>query len=138
MKLDQIHKRPFLLKTSLFILSSLLFVFDLGIIYSAYFYSEAKKGLEAYLAETFIRFPFWLIFSVLIFIALVFSLSVILMWFRNKVGLFLFSSLSFAFALLLLFAEQVDWFNLITLLALSVALLVHIPYFTEKHLRTKK
>ncbi|HAG15934.1 MAG TPA: hypothetical protein DCG69_05335 [Bacteroidales bacterium] len=138
MKLEQIHKRPFLLKTSLFVLSVMLVLFDAGIVYTWFFFDEAKKGLETYLSAAFLRFPFWLIFSLLIFIALIFSLSVLLMWFRNKFGLFLFSSLTFAFALLLLFAEQVDWFNLIVLLVMSITLLMYTPYFTENHQINKK
>jgi len=55
------------------------------------------------------------------------------MWLRKKVGLFLYLSFSLALALLLLFAEEIDWFNIAVLTILTVALLLSFPYFLSPY-----
>lgn len=127
--------RPFLLSITLIVLSILAFVFNSVLIYSGFFYAEAERGLEVYLADTFAKFPFAVIFTLLIVFAILLLISVILMWMRKTLGLFLYFSWSFAMILLLLFAEQIDVFNILVLVALVVALSLNLSYFSVKPMR---
>lgn len=135
MKGKQGFERPFLLSTTLIVLSVLSFVFNGVLIYSGFFYAEAERGLEVYLADTFAKFPFAVIFTLLIVFAILLLISVILMWMRKTLGLFLYFSWSFALILLLLFAEQVDVFNILVLVVLVVALGLNFSYFSVKPMR---
>lgn len=135
MKGKQDLGRPFLLSITLIVLSVLAFVFNSVLIYSGFFYAEAERGLEIYLADTFAKFPFALIFTLLIVFAILLLISVILMWMRKTLGLFLYFSWSFAMILLLLFAEQIDVFNILVLVALVVALSLNFSYFSVKPMR---
>lgn len=132
MKGKQGFGRPFLLSITLIVLSVLAFVFNSVLIYSGFFYAEADRGLEVYLADTFAKFPFALIFTLLIVFAILLLISVILMWMRKTLGLFLYFSWSFVMILLLLFAEQLDVFNILVLVVLVVALSLNFSYFSIK------
>ena len=125
-------ERPFLLSATLIVLSVLAFVFNGVLIYTGIFYSEAERGLEIYLADTFAKFPFVVIYVLLIVFGLLLLSSVILMWMRKTLGLFLYFSWSFALILLLLFAEQYDWFNMLILIVLVVVLSLNFSYFSVK------
>ncbi len=130
--------RPFLLSTTLIVLSILAFVYSGILIYTGIFYAEAERGLEIYLADTFATFPFVVIYVLLIFFALLLLISVVLMWMRKTLGLFLYFSWSFALILLLLFAEQFDWFNMLILVVLVVALSLNFSYFSAKPIHKKE
>lgn len=125
-------QRPFLLSVLLILYSFMAILMLVLLIYTAIFYAEAERGLETYLLETFVKFPFGLIYSLLVLFSTVFSLAILLMWFRKKMGLLLYFSWTFAMILLLLFAEQIDWFNIIVLIVLSLALILNFKYFTSK------
>lgn len=130
--------RPFLLSATLIVLSILAFVFNGVLIYTGIFYSETERGLEIYLADTFAKFPFVVIYMLLIVFGLLLLTSVILMWIRKTLGLFLYFSWSFALILLLLFAEQFDWFNMLILVVLVVALSLNFSYFSAKPIHKKE
>jgi len=125
-------KHPFLLSTTLIVLSVLALVFNGILIYTAIFYVEAERGLEIYLADTFAKFPFIVIYILLVFFSLLLLVSVVLMWLRKTLGLFLYFSWSFALILLLLFAEQFDWFNMLVLVVLVIALSLNFSSFSAK------
>jgi hypothetical protein len=125
-------KHPFLLSTTLIVLSVLALVFNGILIYTAIFYVEAERGLEIYLADTFAKFPFIVIYILLVFFSLLLLVSVVLMWLRKTLGLFLYFSWSFALILLLLFAEQFDWFNMLVLVVLVIALSLNFSSFSTK------
>lgn len=122
-------ERPFLLSTLLIVLSILAFVFNGILIYTGVYYKEAESGLEIYLADTFAKFPFIVIYILLVFFDLLLLISVVLMWMRKRLGLFLYFSWSFALILLLLFADQFDWFNTLVLLVIVVVLSMNFKYF---------
>lgn len=139
MKNKQNLSRPFLVSTTLIVLSVLAVLFIGLLIYSFAFYAETQRGLAVYFADTFAVFPFALIYTLLFIASFILLLSVVLMWMRKKVGLFLYFSWSFAMVLLLLFAKQIDWFNIIILLLLVVALSLNPSYFFFKRgLRHRK
>lgn len=132
MKSKAAKQRPFLLSVLLILYSFMAFLMLAVLIYTAIFYTEAQRGLETYLLETFVKFPFGLIYALLVLFSTVFSLAILLMWFRKKMGLLLYFSWTFAMILLLLFAQQIDWFNIIVLAVLSIALILNFKYFASK------
>lgn len=136
MKNKQKIERPFLLSSILIILSVLALLFNAAIVYVWVFYAEAQKGLEVYLSETFVKFPFIYFFVSFSIFTLILLVSVVLMWWRKRAGLLLYYGWTFLLLVLLLFAEQIDWFNIVVLLVLALALLLNRTYFsikTEKH-----
>ena len=138
MKSKQDLNRPFLLSVTLIVLSILAVTFVGGLIYIGIFYAEAERGLEVYLADTFAKFPFVVIYSFLVIFAVLLLVSVILMWQRKTLGLFLYFSWSFALVLLLLFGQQFDWFNALILIVLVLILSLNFSYFPNKHLEKTK
>lgn len=122
-------ERPFLLSTTLIVLSVLALLFNAATIYAWIFYAEAQKGLEVYLYETFAKFPFIYFFSSFLAFALILLVSVILMWVRKRAGLYLYLSWTFLLVVLLLFADQIDWFNIVVLLVLAIALFLNRTHF---------
>ncbi len=128
---EKLKKGWYSLKVVLILLSIISVLFLSIMIYSSFFYTQVKDGFEVYLAETFVKFPFGLIYSLLLLFVLFLTLAVILLWFRKKLGLFLYFSWTFATILLLLFAEQIDWFTIVSLLVLSLVLALNISYFTD-------
>jgi phosphoglycerol transferase MdoB-like AlkP superfamily enzyme len=128
---EKLKKASFSLMVVLILISIISVLFVSILIYAAVYYSQARAGFEVYLAETFAQFPFGLIYSLLILFALFLVFSVVLLWFRKKLGLFLYFSWSFATILLLLFAQQIDWFTIGSLSVLSLVLALNISYFTD-------
>lgn len=127
-----------MLSVTLIVLSILAVVFVGILIYTGIFYTEAEHGLEVYLADTFAKFPFVVIYSLLVFFAILLFVSVILMWLRKTTGLFLYFSWSFALVLLLLFGQQIDWFNIFILIVLVLALSLNFSYFSDKQSENTK
>ncbi len=132
MGINKPYIRPFLISTILIVLSIMAVVFSAVLIYTGIFFSEVQSGLEIYLSDTFVKISFSLIYVLLLFAALILIISVVLMWIRKKVGLFLFFSLSLILLFLLLFANPIDWFNIIILLILNLALILNLNYFSIK------
>lgn len=132
MKNKQNFSRPFLVSTTLIVLSVLAVLFIGLLVYTFAFYTETQRGLEIYFADTFAIFPFVLIYTLLFIASIILLLSVVLMWMRKKTGLFLYFSWSLAMVLLLLFAKQIDWFSIMVLLVLVVALSLDFSYFSVK------
>ncbi|MBN2237719.1 MAG: hypothetical protein JW729_09165 [Bacteroidales bacterium] len=129
MKNNSSDTRPFILTSTLLVLSISSISFLLVLVYAGFYYKETKVGLETYMKAVFEIWSFGLIYSGLLFLSLLFLISVILMWFSNRIGLFLFLSLTFALFLLILFIKPVDWLNVVLLIILDTALLINIPYF---------
>jgi hypothetical protein len=132
MKYKQHKDRPFLLSTTLIVLSVLALLFNAAIVYTWVFYAEAQKGLEVYLSETFVKFPFSYFFSSFSAFSFILLVSVVLMWMRKKAGLVLYFIWTFLIIVLLLFAEQIDWFNILLLLVMAIALALNKTYFSAQ------
>lgn len=122
--------RSFILSTTLIVLTALAILLNAGMVYTWIFYSEAKKGLDVYLSDTFAKFPFIYVFALFLVFSLILLLSVILMWMRKKAGLILYLIWSFVLGFLLLFAEQIDWLNLFLLLIFCLTLIRNKSYFS--------
>ena len=138
MKSEQNINRPLLLSALLIVLSIIALIFSGILIYTGIFYTEAELGLQVYLSDTFARFPFVVIYSLLVVFAVFLLMSVILMWIRKTLGLFLYFSWSFALILLLLFGEKIDWFNILVLIIIVVILSFNFSYFSEKSFNQNK
>lgn len=132
MKTKQAIKRPFLLSTTLIVLSILALLLNAAMLYTWIFYSEAQKGLAVYLSETFALFPFIYIYASFLTFSILLLLSVVLMWMRKKTGLYLYYAWSLALMLFILFSKQIDWYNLVVLLVLCILLITNNSYFSFK------
>lgn len=122
--------RPFFLTITLIVLSVIAIIFNGLLIYTGIYYVEAQRGLETYLAETFVKYPFVYIYAILSFASLILLVSVILMWMRKKAGLYLYFFWSFVVMLLLLFGEQTDWFNILVIMVILYILFQNSAYFS--------
>lgn len=122
---------PFFLIVTLIVLSVCAVLFNVAIVYTGIFYSDTQIGLELYLSETFLRFPFAMIYGLLLISSLLLTTSVVLMWFRKIIGLYLFSALSITLMFLLLFAKPIDLYNIILILAFCLVLYLNISSFSK-------
>jgi len=129
MENNEQEKRPFVLTTLLIVLSFLTLLISGLLVYIGVYFIEAQKGLEIYLADTFVAFPFIYIYLSLIAFSAVLFVSIVLMWLRKKSGLTLYFIWTFIVMALLLFAKQIDWFNIVVLLVFAVGLHLNRAYF---------
>ncbi len=123
------NKRPFVISALLSVLSVLVLLYSGLLIYVGIFFKEAQKGLEIYLSEIFTRFPFGYIFLLLSLLALFLIISVVLMWMRNKIGLYLYIIWSFFLFILLIIGRPIDWYNIFLLVCIVIILLLNASYF---------
>jgi hypothetical protein len=130
MENKHLNNRPFLLIATLIVLSFFALIFNGVLIYTGFFFSEAQRGLEIYLSDTFAKFSFPIIYILLSVLSLILLVSVVLMWLRKKLGVLLYFSWSFILVFLLLFAEQIDWLNIFILLIFCLVIALNRSYFS--------
>lgn len=131
-------KRPFFLTTLLIVLSFFGLLYSAALIYTGIFFSEAQRGLEIYLSDIFAKFPFPILYILVLLFALILIVSVILMWWRKKVGVYLYFFWSFVLLFLLLIAEEIDWYTIVVLLVLAVSLALNFSYFSDDSEKQQK